>query len=72
MKYIEQLHSAGSYKRFLFTSHDANDLCIGDQIWSDGKTVEVYDMCDHDLLENLISEVENKAVFKEALRNSGF
>ena len=72
MKYIEQLPSIGSYTRFEFTEHDPSDFCDGDQIWSNGKIIEIYFCCDQDLLENLTSRVENKLELTKDLIDAGF
>ena len=72
MKYIEQLTSVGSYLKFTFTKHDRGEFCVGDQIWSDGVVIEIYDYCDLEILNELISNVDNKIEFIKDLNNSGF
>lgn len=71
MKYISKQGEVGSYHVFLFTEHDSRDVNIGDQVWSNGSAVEIAEFCDSDILEDLISMVENQIEFMRALSNEG-
>lgn len=73
MKFIEGLgwSEEDSAYLFEFEKHTASDVCIGDQIWSDGYKVYVYDYVEQDVLEELISSVSNRKAFKGALRRAG-
>ncbi len=60
-----------SYYGFTFEQHDLNDVCCGDQIWSDGTSVEISEDIDSENLDYLISLVSNRTAFKGALRRVG-
>ncbi len=68
MKFESILERDSGWVVFKFTKHDAVDVCCGDQIWSNGQEVQIYDGADKDVIYELINQVENKTAFKGALR----
>lgn len=56
---------------FMFEKHEASFACFGDQIWSDGEKVYIYDYVESDVIYELISMVSNKKAFTGAVRRSG-
>lgn len=72
MIYIETNGRTGSYVSFRLTPHYAYGVNEGDQIWSDGENIEIYEFCDEDLLDDILHQTENKAEFSLALRKAGF
>ncbi len=63
--------SESSFTAFEFTHHAAHEVIFGDQIWSNGHEVEIYDYVSEEGLAYLISQTENKTAFKGALRRVG-
>ncbi|AUR92194.1 hypothetical protein NVP1170O_081 [Vibrio phage 1.170.O._10N.261.52.C3] len=70
MKVIKPLGQVGSssYWQFLFEKHNPSDVCLGDQLWSDGEVVEVYENISEEDLDELLNLVKNKKAFKGMLR----
>lgn len=68
MKFLQiiNLNDYSGFITFEFSEHMA--FGIGDQVWSNGHEVDIYDAADSDVIEELISMVENKQAFKGALR----
>lgn len=56
---------------FAFEEHDAYLACIGDQVWSDGQNVHIYDYAEREIIHELIDMVSNKKAFKGAVRRMG-
>lgn len=56
---------------FRFERHEKHEACIGDQIWSDGKIVHIYDYASTDVIYEFAEEVENKKCFLGACRVAG-
>jgi hypothetical protein len=63
---------SSSYTKFEFSDHNADLVCIGDSIWSNGHELEIADYVESDDLRDLISQVDNKQAFSGALRRMGF
>ena len=57
----------GSYIKLKFDEHNASDCCYGDQVWSDGRTVEVHECADGDAIEHLMDLTDNQQALKGAL-----
>lgn len=73
MKFLECNGStSGSYHGFTFTKHNESEVIYGDQIWSNGKMVEISDGVDSEELEGLIEMTSNKGAFRGALLRCGF
>lgn len=71
MKVIRPQYRIGSYWQFLFEKHNPSDVCLGDQIWSDGEIVQIYEDISVEDLDELLSLVDNKTAFKGMLRRVG-
>ena len=73
MKFLQIMGRCGngSFYSFEFEDHNTDNVCCGDQIWSDGHEVEIADYADKENLDYLISMVENRLAFKGALRRVG-
>lgn len=65
-------HVGDSYISFKFTPHNSREVCCGDQVWSDGENVEIYEDIDNEVLADLMSTVDNKRAFRGALLICGF
>lgn len=65
------LVSGTSYYSYKFEPHGSRDVCVGDQVWSDGVNVEIYEGVDVDILLDLIDIVDNKQDFIEVLKRDG-
>ena len=72
MKFESIIGRTGSYIVFQFEEHNTYSVNCGDQIWSDGFTVEISEDIDKEDLDFFVSLVDNKTSFKEALRRVGF
>lgn len=72
MKFVSAIgyQDDGSYL-FEFEQHDSGLACIGDQVWSDGKMVYIYDYASGVVIHEFAEEVENKKAFMGALRRVG-
>jgi hypothetical protein len=71
MKFVSIVGSQGSYINFLFTEHNPYEVCVGDQIWSNGQEVDIYEGVDVDVLHDLIGMVDNRHSFISALSRVG-
>lgn len=73
MKFIKRNGKVGcgGYYSYLFTKHEADELCIGDQTWSDGENVEIYECIDSEVLNDIYSMVDNKHELSIALEQDG-
>ena len=72
MKFKNIIRRTGSHLVFQFEEHNTDNVNCGDQIWSDGFTVEISEDIGMEDLDFLISLVDNKTSFKGALRRVGF
>ena len=68
MKFLRIIERTGSYISFELSEHAPSLVNLGDQIWSDGREVAIYDCIDESDLTDLLEQVENKTAFKGALR----
>lgn len=64
MKFIKKVKREGSYHTYLFTDHDADAFIFGDQMWSDGKEIDIVEGCDCSKLLELVDSLDNPADFK--------
>ena len=71
MEFLKIKQRIGSYLVFEFTPHNPHDVITGDQIWSDGASVEICEFVDSDILHDFIGNIENKAEFNSALVSCG-
>ncbi|AUR93852.1 hypothetical protein NVP1189B_26 [Vibrio phage 1.189.B._10N.286.51.B5] len=71
MRFIELINHRDGWVRMIFDQHDASEACIGDQIWSDGRVVEVYEGADWDVVYEFMGFVENAALMHHALVRVG-
>lgn len=69
MQFIKKLKRDGGYVTYLFSEHDADDLIIGDQVWSNGEEVDIYEGIDTDIIYDVIGMVDNKKEFMIQLAN---
>lgn len=63
MKFIKKVKVNGGYHTYSFSSHEADSFIIGDQLWSNGLEIDVYESIDDDVLWCFIESVENKRDF---------
>ena len=68
MKFLKIISNSSNFAEFEFSQHEAYKVNFGDQIWSDGNRVEVYEWADIEAINDLILLVENKTAFRGALR----
>ena len=74
MKFLQIMGSVNnsSFTSFEFSYHEADDVIVGDQIWSNGHEIEIADYIDSEHLKYLISITKNGRAFKGALRRMEF
>ena len=68
MKFLKIISNSSNFAEFEFSQHEARKVNFGDQIWSDGNRVEVYEWANIEAINDLILLVENKTAFRGALR----
>ena len=56
-----------NYVLLEFEKHKPYEVCIGDQVWSDGNFVELSLYVEDDVLETLMDMVDNKRAFRDVL-----
>lgn len=72
MKFIKIIRENFGWTSFQMSEHNSHMVNCGNQIWSNGSTVEVAEYCDSEGLQELIDQVENKQAFRGALLRMGF
>lgn len=58
--------------RFDFEKHNADEFIHGDELWSNGASIEIAIYSDDELITHIYDRVFNKDAFLVALRKAGF